>query len=116
MKDTVEATSVVDGDPFRMSFVTPDDFAMPDGGLNIRLSKMLTGYDIDVYREVEEEDVDLNEFKDEIDAWIIDALKAVGCDTAKSVLELSVEEIASRADLEMEQAQKVVEILKAEFE
>jgi len=50
------------------------------------------------------------------DAWIIDALKAVGCDTAKSVLELSVEEIASRADLEMEQAQKVVEILKAEFE
>ena len=77
------------------------------GGLNIRLSKMLTGYDIDVYREVEEEDVDLNEFKDEIDAWIIDALKAVGCDTAKSVLELSVEEIASRADLEMEQAQKV---------
>ena len=73
-------------------------------------------YDIDVYREVEEEDVDLNEFKDEIDAWIIDALKAVGCDTAKSVLELSVEEIASRADLEMEQAQKVVEILKAEFE
>ena len=86
------------------------------GGLNIRLSTMLTGYDIDVYREVEEEDVDLNEFKDEIDAWIIDALKAVGCDTAKSVLELSVEEIASRADLEMEQAQKVVEILKAEFE
>jgi len=77
---------------------------------------MLTGYDIDVYREVEEEDVDLNEFKDEIDAWISVALKAVGCDTAKSVLELSVEEIASRADLEMEQAQKVVEILKAEFE
>ena len=90
--------------------------AIGKGGLNIRLSKMLTGYDIDVYREVEEEDVDLNEFKDEIDAWIIDALKAVGCDTAKSVLELSVEEIASRADLEMEQAQKVVEILKAEFE
>ena len=90
--------------------------AIGKGGLNIRLSKMLTGYDIDVYREVEEEDVDLNEFKDEIDTWIIDALKAVGCDTAKSVLELSVEEVASRADLEMEQAQKVVEILKAEFE
>ena len=62
------------------------------------------------------EDVDLNEFRDEIDSWIIDALKAVGCDTAKSVLELPVEEIASRADLELEQAQKVVEILKAEFE
>ena len=100
------------------AYLKPDQvsLAIGKGGLNIRLSKMLTGYDIDVYREVEEEDVDLNEFKDEIDAWIIDALKAVGCDTAKSVLELSVEEIASRADLEMEQAQKVVEILKAEFE
>ena len=99
-------------------YLKPDQvsLAIGKGGLNIRRSKMLTGYDIDVYREVEEEDVDLNEFKDEIDAWIIDALKAVGCDTAKSVLELSVEEIASRADLEMEQAQKVVEILKAEFE
>ena len=99
-------------------YLKPDQvsLAIGKGGLNIRLSKMLTGYDIDGYREVEEEDVDLNEFKDEIDAWIIDALKAVGCDTAKSVLELSVEEIASRADLEMEQAQKVVEILKAEFE
>ena len=99
-------------------YLKPDQvsLAIGKGGLNIRLSKMLTGYDIDVYREVEEEDVDLNEFKDEIDAWIIDALKAVGCDTAKSVLELSVEEIASRADLEMEQDQKVVEILKAEFE
>ena len=99
-------------------YLKPDQvsLAIGKGGLNIRLSKMLTGYDIDVYREVEEEDVDLNEFKDEIDAWINDALKAVGCDTAKSVLELSVEEIASRADLEMEQAQKVVEILKAEFE
>ena len=99
-------------------YLKPDQvsLAIGKGGLNIRLSKMLTGYDIDVYREVEEEDVDLNEFKDEIEAGIIDALKAVGCDTAKSVLELSVEEIASRADLEMEQAQKVVEILKAEFE
>ena len=99
-------------------YLKPDQvsLAIGKGGLNIRLSKMLTGYYIDVYREVEEEDVDLNEFKDEIDAWIIDALKAVGCDTAKSVLELSVEEIASRADLEMEQAQKVVGILKAEFE
>ena len=99
-------------------YLKPDQvsLAIGKGGLNIRLSKRLTGYDIDVYREVEEEDVDLTDFKDEIDAWIIDALKAVGCDTAKSVLELSVEEIASRADLEMEQAQKVVEILKAEFE
>ncbi len=90
--------------------------AIGKGGLNIRLSKMLTGYDIDVYREIEDEDVDLAEFSDEIDAWIIEALKKVGCDTAKSVLELSISEIATRADLEEEQAQKVVEILKAEFE
>ena len=58
----------------------------------------------------------LTEFADEIDGWIIDALKSVGCDSAKSVLELPVDEIAARADLELEQAQKVVAILKAEFE
>ena len=99
-------------------YLKPDQvsLAIGKGGLNIRLSKMLTGYDIDVYREVEEEDVALTEFADEIDGWIIDALKSAGCDTAKSVLELPVEEIAARADLELEQAQKVVEILKAEFE
>ena len=99
-------------------YLKPDQvsLAIGKGGLNIRLSKMLTGYDIDVYREVEEEDVALTEFADEIDGWIIDQLKGIGCDTAKSVLELPVEEIAARADLELEQAQKVVEILKAEFE
>ena len=99
-------------------YLKPDQvsLAIGKGGLNIRLSKMLTGYDIDVYREIEEEDVALTEFADEIDGWIIDALKSAGCDTAKSVLELPVEEIAARADLELEQAQKVVEILKAEFE
>ncbi len=99
-------------------YLKPDQvsLAIGKGGLNIRLSKMLTGYDIDVYREVEEEDVALTEFSDEVEGWIIEALQHVGCDTAKSVLELSVEEIAARADLEIEQAQKVVEILKAEFE
>lgn len=99
-------------------YLKPDQvsLAIGKGGLNIRLSKMLTGYDIDVYREIEEEDVALTEFADEIDGWIIDALKAAGCDTAKSVIELPIEEIAQRADLEMEQAEKVVAILKAEFE
>ncbi|MEG1622397.1 MAG: transcription termination factor NusA [Alistipes sp.] len=99
-------------------YLKPDQvsLAIGKGGLNIRLSKMLTGYDIDVYREVEEEDVALSEFSDEIEAWIIEALKVAGCDTAKSVLDLPVEEIASRADLELEQAQKVVAILKSEFE
>ncbi|MBQ4499821.1 MAG: transcription termination/antitermination protein NusA [Alistipes sp.] len=99
-------------------YLKPEEvsLAIGKGGLNIRLSKMLTGYDIDVYREIEEEDVALTEFADEIEGWIIEALKAAGCDTAKSVLELPVEEIASRADLEVEQAEAVVAILKAEFE
>ena len=99
-------------------YLKPDQvsLAIGKGGLNIRLSKMLTGYDIDVYREIEEEAVALTEFADEIDGWIIDALRAAGCDTAKSVLELPVEEIASRADLEIEQAEKIVAILRAEFE
>ena len=99
-------------------YLKPDQvsLAIGKGGLNIRLSKMLTGYDIDVYREVEEEDVALTEVADEIDGWMIDALKNVGFDTAKSVLEVPVEEIAARADLELEQAQKIVEVLKAEFE
>ena len=70
----------------------------------------------DVYRELEEEDVALDEFKDEIDEWIIDQLKGIGCDTAKSVLELSVEDLAKRTDLEVETVQEVVNILKSEFE
>ncbi len=99
-------------------YLKPEEvsLAIGKGGLNIRLSKMLTGYDIDVYREIEEEDVALTEFADEIEAWIIDALKNAGFDTAKSVLELSVEEVANRADLEVEQAEAVVAVLKAEFE
>ena len=99
-------------------YLKPEEvsLAIGKGGLNIRLSKMLTGYDIDVYREIEEEDVALTEFADEIEPWIIEALKAAGCDTAKSVLELPIEEIANRADLEVEQAEKVVAVLKAEFD
>lgn len=90
--------------------------AIGKGGLNIRLASMLTGYDLDVYREVEEEDVALDEFSDEIDQWIIDQFKAIGCDTAKSVLELSTDELARLTDLEEETIQEVVGILKAEFE
>ena len=99
-------------------YLKPDQvsLAIGKGGLNIRLSKMLTGYDVDVYREIEEEDVALTEFSDEIEGWIIEALKSVGFDTAKSVLELPVEDVASRADLELEQAEKVMAVLKAEFE
>ncbi|MBQ5894111.1 MAG: transcription termination/antitermination protein NusA, partial [Rikenellaceae bacterium] len=77
-------------------YLKPDQvsLAIGKGGLNIRLAKMLTGYDVDVYREVEEEDVDLKEFADEIEPWIIDALKGIGCDTAKSVIALPIDELA----------------------
>lgn len=90
--------------------------AIGKGGLNIRLANMLTGYDIDVYRDVEEEDVDLDEFNDEIEQWIINALKAIGCDTAKSVLELPKEELIKRTDLEEETVDEIIKILKSEFE
>lgn len=93
--------------------------AIGKGGLNIRLASMLTGYDIDVYREgveAEEDDVALNEFTDEIEPWIIDQFRKVGYDTAKSVLSHKVDELARRTDLEEETVEEVVRILKAEFE
>lgn len=93
--------------------------AIGKGGLNIKLASQLTGYEIDVYREAgteEDEDVNLDEFADEIDSWIIDELKAIGCDTAKSVLSLSVEDLVKRTDLEEETVREVRKILKAEFE
>ena len=99
-------------------YLQPDQvsLAIGKGGLNIRLAKLLTGFDIDVFRELDEEDVALTEFTDEIDGWIIDKLHEIGCDTAKSVLEMSAEILANRADLEVEQAEQIIEILKAEFE
>lgn len=92
--------------------------AIGKGGLNIRLASQLTGYEIDVYREgsEEEEDVNIEEFADEIDGWIIDELKAIGCDTAKSVLELSIEDLVKRTDLEEETIKEVRKILESEFE
>ena len=100
-------------------FLKPDQVSMAigKGGHNIRLAGRLTGYEIDVYRdEATDEDVELTEFSDEIDEWIIKELKAIGCDTAKSVLELSNEELISRTDLEEETIEEVRNILSAEFE
>ena len=99
-------------------YLQPDQvsLAIGKGGLNIRLAKLLTGFDIDVFRELDEEDVALTEFSDEIEGWIIDTLHNMGCDTAKSVLEMSAEVLAKRADLEIEQAENIINILKAEFE
>jgi len=93
--------------------------AIGKGGLNIKLASQLTGYEIDVYRETDyadEEDVNLEEFVDEIDSWIIDELKAIGCDTARSVLNLNMEDLVKRTDLEEETIREVLKILKAEFE
>jgi transcription termination/antitermination protein NusA len=101
-------------------FMKPDQvsLAIGKGGHNIKLAGKLTGYEIDVYRdsEDEDEDVDLDEFTDEIDAWIIDELKSIGCDTAKSVLAVSVDDLVKRTDLEEETIREVVRILRTEFE
>ena len=92
--------------------------AIGKGGFNIRLASMLTNFEIDVYRDIDEadDDVELTEFTDEIEDWIIDALKAVGCDTAKDVLQVDQEELIKRTDLEEETIKDVLNILKSEFE
>jgi transcription termination/antitermination protein NusA len=102
-------------------YLKPDQvsLAIGKGGMNIKLASQLTGYEIDVYRDIEgqdDEDVDIEEFSDEIDGWILDELKAIGCDTAKSVLELSIDDLVKRTDLEEETIKEVIKILKAEFE
>ncbi len=93
--------------------------AIGKGGSNIKLASRLTGYEIDVYRDSEEfemEDVDLDEFTDEIEEWVIDELKTIGCDTARSVLNLSKDELVRRTDLEEETITEVMKVLAAEFE
>jgi len=105
-------------------YLNPEEvsLAIGKGGLNIKLAGQLTGYEIDVYREKEqnevegEEDVNLSEFNDEIEAWIIEEFKKIGCDTARSVLELTAEELEKRTDLEIETIEEVLNILKSEFE
>lgn len=93
--------------------------AIGKGGFNIKLASQLTGYEIDVFREAgneDEEDVNLDEFADEIDSWVIDTLKGIGCDTAKSVLEIPYNELLKRTDLEEETVKDLLKILKSEFE
>ena len=102
-------------------FLRPEEvsLAIGKGGLNIKLASMLTGYVIDVYRDTEEsteEDIYLDEFKDEIDGWVIDALKNIGCVTAKSVLNTPRQILVDKADLEEDTVDNVIEVLKAEFE
>jgi transcription termination/antitermination protein NusA len=104
-------------------FLKPDQIslAIGKGGFNIKLAGKLTGYEIDVFRDTDidaetEDDVDLEEFSDELESQIIDALKAIGCDTAKSVLELSEEDLMRRTGLEEETVKHVRDVLSAEFE
>jgi len=103
-------------------YLKPDQvsLAIGKGGHNIKLAGKLTGYEIDVYRESDdtevEEDIDLEEFADEIDSWILDELKGIGCDTAKSVLALSDEDLVRRTELEEETITEIKQILQAEFE
>jgi N utilization substance protein A len=103
-------------------FLKPDQVSLAIGkrGVNIKLASELTGFEIDVYRDNEGEenefDIDLDEFSDEIDGWIIDAFKRIGCDTARSVLDLTVAELERRTDLEKETIDEVRRILSAEFE
>lgn len=92
--------------------------AIGRGGINIRLASALTGYEIDIYREIseDEEDIEIGEFADELDAETLQKLQDIGCDTARAVLELSTEELVRRSGLDMETAKNVVAIIKAEFE
>jgi N utilization substance protein A len=112
----------IDKDNKRVSvFLQPDQvsLAIGKGGLNIKLASRLVDMEIDVFRDnagAVEEDVDLDEFGDEIESWVIDELKRIGLDTAKSVLNLSKEEIVRRTDLEEETVDSVVGVLKKEFE
>lgn len=103
-------------------YLKPEDVsqAIGKGGLNIRLASMLTGYTLDVFRELDQdeetEDIYLDEFADEVDQWVIDAFKAIGCDTARSVLAIPRQELIRRTDLEEETIDYLIDILKAEFE
>ena len=101
-------------------YLHPDQvsLAIGRGGFNIRLASMLTGYEIDVYRNIDEsdDDVELTEFIDEIEDWIIDELKSIGCDTARDVIKLDVADLVKRTDLQEETVNEVLGILKAELE
>jgi N utilization substance protein A len=104
-------------------YLKPDQVSLAIGkrGVNIKLASRLVGFEIDVYREneegsEEEYDIDLDEFADEIDDWMIDELKKIGCDTAKSVLALNDDELVRRTDLEEETIKEIRKILQSEFQ
>ena len=116
----INSIKILEADKKAEVYLRPEEvsLAIGKGGLNIRLASQLTGYEIDVYREMEEddEDVNLDEFADEIESWVIDALKAIGCDTAKNVLNITRADLIKRTDLEEETIDDVLKVLNSEFE
>ncbi len=116
----ISSINIIEDEKKAEVYLKPDQvsLAIGKGGFNIKLAGKLTGYEIDVFRETDtdSEDVDLMEFSDEIDQWIIDEFKAIGCDTAKSVLDLEISDLVKRTDLEEETIREVIRILKEEFE
>ncbi|WP_163325655.1 transcription termination factor NusA [Draconibacterium mangrovi] len=116
----INSIKILEDDKKAEVYLKPEEvsLAIGKGGLNIRLASQLTGYEIDVYREMEEddEDVNLDEFADEIESWVIDALKGIGCDTAKNVLNIPRAELIKRTDLEDETIDEVLKVLSSEFE
>ena len=117
----VSSIRINEGERKAEVYLRPEEvsLAIGKGGLNIKLACMLTEYTIDVFRDIEgadEEDIYLDEFADEIDGWVIDALKNIGCYTAKSVLSMDRDDIVERADLEEQTVDDVLKILSAEFE
>ena len=117
---TITSIELDDNEKRADVYLKPDQvsLAIGKGGVNIKLASRLTDYAIDVYRDIEEEeyDIELEEFTDEIDEWIIEELKNIGCDTAKSVLALKADELVRRTDLEEETVAEIIRILKTEFE
>ena len=116
----ISSTNILEQEKKAEVYLKPDQvsLAIGKGGFNIKLAGKLTGYEIDVFREadIDAEDVDLMEFSDEIDQWIIDEFKAIGCDTARSVIDLDINDLVKRTDLEEETIKEVMKILRAEFE
>jgi len=116
----INSIKIIEDDKKAEVYLKPEEvsLAIGKGGLNIRLASQLTGYEIDVYREMEEddEDVNLDEFADEIESWVIDALKGIGCDTAKNVLNIPRAELIKRTDLEEETIDDVLKVLNSEFD
>ncbi len=117
----ISKISIIEEEKRAEVYLNPEEVskAIGKGGLNIKLAGKLVGYELDVFRDDEEgfeEDIDIMEFKDEIDEWVLEVFKSIGCDTAKSVMSIPREDLINRTDLEEETVDRVLEVLRSEFE